>query len=107
MLAADRYLPPPAELAEYVFDYYLWNNPQTPLVSLSTEPLPPLEQAGILFLTHADTDLLGLHHAMEDLPDGFPAPSKQSASAALKAKNTWPRSSPAKPAALASSSSAS
>ena len=26
MLAADSYLPPPAELAEYVFDYYLWSN---------------------------------------------------------------------------------
>src|ERR1700733_10011015 len=27
MLAADRWLPPPAELEEYVFNYYAWTGP--------------------------------------------------------------------------------
>lgn len=34
-------------------------------------PTQPISQAGILILTHADTDLLSLHHAAAELPDGF------------------------------------
>jgi cobaltochelatase CobN len=71
MLAADRYLPPPAQLAEYVFDYYLWSNSHaSPLVDLPPA-LPVAQQAGILLLTHADTDLLCLRGAAADLPKGF------------------------------------
>jgi cobaltochelatase CobN len=74
MLAANSYLPPPAELADYVFDYYLWSNPQLASAPLCTiAPLAPIEQSGMLLLTHADTDLLSLHHALDSLPQGFAA----------------------------------
>jgi cobaltochelatase CobN len=72
MLAADRYLPPPPELSEYVFDYYSWaSTPQENRVPLAlTSPACPT--AGILFLSHADTDLLTLQQALGALPAGFP-----------------------------------
>ncbi len=83
MLAADRYLPPPPELADYVFSYYAWTsvsepgtqgNARSPGVSpvKLTGETPGLRDAGILFLTHADTDLLALRSALAGLPDGFP-----------------------------------
>jgi cobaltochelatase CobN len=66
MLAADGYLPPPPELADYVFTYYAWTHGAA----------PPVRQGavadGILFLTHADTDLLALRAALPGLPAGFP-----------------------------------
>src|SRR5262249_49523959 len=74
MLAADRYLPPPAQLCPYVFDYYRWNH---------THEVPGLPSAlaqadgraaaadGILLLSHADTDLGSLERALPDLPEGF------------------------------------
>jgi cobaltochelatase CobN len=68
MLAADAYLPPPPELAEYVFTYYAWTHADAPLRST----LPPRCADGILFLSHADTDLLALRPALAALPDGFP-----------------------------------
>ncbi len=75
MLAADRYMPPPAELAEYVFQCYTW--PQfvsaAPIPTFSAETKSPLPSPSVLFLTHADTDLLTLHHALLDLPPDFPA----------------------------------
>lgn len=40
--------------------------------TLPTIEEPPLTGRGFLFLTHADTDLLALTHAMEGLPPGFP-----------------------------------
>jgi cobaltochelatase CobN len=74
LLAADVFLPPPPELAEYVFDFYTWTNAPGALrtsacasPSISTEPAN-----GFHFLSHADTDLLTLHHAGDRLPDGFP-----------------------------------
>ncbi len=78
MLAADGYLPPPPELAEYVFNYYGWSQPANALVA------PPVlrngaaqaasgGEGGFLFLTHADTDLLALRAARELLPADFPA----------------------------------
>ncbi|GIW79538.1 MAG: cobaltochelatase subunit CobN [Gemmatales bacterium] len=70
LLASDQWLPPPPELAEYVFNYYGWSSPQA-----NTEPsiLAPTGPAkGILVLTHADTDLLTLHHARAKLSDDFP-----------------------------------
>jgi cobaltochelatase CobN len=66
MLAADRFLKPPAELSEFVFNYYDWDvrtadagfeKPQT----LQTK-------GGIMLLSHADTDLLTLARAKELLP---------------------------------------
>lgn len=72
MLAADQYLPPPAELEEYVFNYYGWTGteniappvagPANRLVSLGSRAKAAPAQ-GILFLSHADTDLLTLHRA--------------------------------------------
>jgi len=67
MLAADGYLPPPPELAEYVFTYYAWTHADSPVRSTL-----PGGADGILFLTHADTDLLALRPAVAELPAGFP-----------------------------------
>ncbi len=70
MIAADGYIPPPAELAEYVFNFYSWSafstfrNPEPQNSELRTQ--------NFLLLTHADTDLLVLQHAVTALPDGFP-----------------------------------
>ena len=72
MFAADRYLPPPAELAEYVFDYYLWS-----VAELRSSPQAidtaraDVERTGICILSHADTDLLSLHHAARSMPPDF------------------------------------
>jgi cobaltochelatase CobN len=68
MVKADRYLVPPADLAEYVFQFYTWkgseNATRAGQVALPTE--------GIVFLTHADTDLLALDRALQVLPEDFP-----------------------------------
>jgi cobaltochelatase CobN len=71
MLAVDSYLPPPAQLAEYVFDYYLWSNSLSQPAANLPCPLPVGEQSGILLLTHADTDLLCLRNSLSDLPAGL------------------------------------
>ncbi|HEX5270117.1 MAG TPA: cobaltochelatase subunit CobN, partial [Gemmataceae bacterium] len=68
MLAADGYLPPPPELSEYVFTYYAWTHADAAVRST----LPSRCTDGILFLSHADTDLLTLRSALTGLPDGFP-----------------------------------
>ncbi len=74
MLAADGFLPPPPQLCEYVFDYYRWNH--TNHVSDLPAACTTIEDAeggnGILFLTHADTDLQCLARAVRDLPPGVP-----------------------------------
>ncbi|MHA4741834.1 cobaltochelatase subunit CobN [Dyadobacter sp. MSC1_007] len=68
LVKADRYLVPPSDLAEYVFQFYTWKGSET-----STESgLTALPTDGIVFLTHADTDLLTLDRAMQLLPDDFP-----------------------------------
>ncbi|MCF0040489.1 cobaltochelatase subunit CobN [Dyadobacter fanqingshengii] len=68
MVKADRYLVPPADLAEYVFQFYTWKGSEA--ATISGQPALPTE--GIVFLTHADTDLLTLNRAMETLPEDFP-----------------------------------
>ncbi len=85
MLVADGYLPPPAELADYVFTYYAWTDAGerrgvSPPVTASTGGLTPRRSPAtlappdsILFLTHADTDLLLLRDALSRLPAEFPA----------------------------------
>ncbi len=97
MLAADRFVPPPHDLTEYVFDYYTWSHKDQPLGgtiaddgmqpngmhlngdTASTIVPPPQELAsvpigdGILLLTHKDTDLITLAAATNELPDDFPA----------------------------------
>lgn len=68
MVAADGFLIPPAELNEYVFQFYTWKGSEISK-SLDKEHDP---NGGIVFLTHADTDLLSLHRALQILPEGFP-----------------------------------
>jgi cobaltochelatase CobN len=68
MVKADRYLVPPADLAEYVFQFYTWKGSETSTIAGEV----PLPTEGIVFMTHADTDLLMLNKAMEILPEEFP-----------------------------------
>ncbi|MCF0052570.1 cobaltochelatase subunit CobN [Dyadobacter sp. LJ53] len=68
MVKADRYLVPPSDLAEYVFQFYTWKGSET--ATISGQAALPTE--GIVFMTHADTDLLTLNRAMEILPEDFP-----------------------------------
>jgi cobaltochelatase CobN len=68
MLKADRFVQPPAELSEYVFNYYDWDvrlpSPAGELTQLGmVEP-----NGAIMLLSHADTDLLTLIKASESLP---------------------------------------
>jgi len=70
MIAADGYVPPPAELAEYVFNFYSWS--ALPSLRTSQPQNSELRTQNFLLLTHADTDLLVLQHAVTALPDGFP-----------------------------------
>ena len=67
MIRADGYLSPPAELREYVFDFYDWEaRALTP--GSSAQPEPVGEGFRIAFLSHADTDLLSVQQALPDLP---------------------------------------
>jgi cobaltochelatase CobN len=68
MVVADNFQVPPAELNEYVFQFYTWKGSEVPSLS------GPADQAkeGIVFLSHADTDLLTLHRAIQSLPEEFP-----------------------------------
>ena len=68
LVVADTYLAPPAELAEYVFQFYSWNGAEA---GVSAAAAPVLAE-GIAFLTHADTDLLTLHRSLQELPADFP-----------------------------------
>ena len=87
MLEADRYLPPPPMLANYVFNGFAWDGieqrsgaaeeqgatagaPQRS--EADVESILALGQAHILFLSHADTDLLALSRVVTSLPEGFP-----------------------------------
>src|SRR5205807_2130395 len=82
MPAADRYRPPPPALADSVFNFSPWTHQPTTRsaecgVRNGEENSPPRTphsalSDGFLFLTHADTDLLALHHALPLLPAGFP-----------------------------------
>jgi cobaltochelatase CobN len=69
MLKADRFLQPPTELSEYVFNYYDWD------VRLPSATQAPEERAtvaptgAVMLLSHADTDLLTLMKTSELLPE--------------------------------------
>ena len=69
MLKADRFVQPPAELSEYVFNYYDWDVrlPGTVDVLAKLETVQP--NGAIMLLSHADTDLLTLIKASEALPE--------------------------------------
>jgi cobaltochelatase CobN len=66
MLKADRFLRPPAELSEFVFNYYDWDVRKPAALPDHAQPQQPT--GGIMLLSHADTDLLTLHRAKELLP---------------------------------------
>lgn len=67
MLEANRFLQPPEELLEYVFNFYDWDT--RPAVPVSIESKSAAYQAqGIALLSHADTDLVTLQNAREALP---------------------------------------
>jgi cobaltochelatase CobN len=66
MLKADRFLKPPAELSEFVFNYYDWEVRKP--AALADEIQAPKPTGGIMLLSHADTDLLTLRKAKELLP---------------------------------------
>jgi cobaltochelatase CobN len=66
MLKADRFLKPPAELSEFVFNYYDWDVRKP--VMLADEVRAQQPAGGIMLLSHADTDLLTLARAKELLP---------------------------------------
>ncbi len=69
MLKADRFLQPPTELTEFVFNYYDWDV-RTPAATESLTALQPVQPNGsVLLLSHADTDLLTLMNASELLPE--------------------------------------
>src|SRR5262245_36495762 len=74
MLAADRLLPPPPELAECVFNYYTWSEfvGAPPEAGSALAAAPDGLADGFLLLTHADTDVLTVQQALAELPEGFP-----------------------------------
>jgi len=68
MIAADGFLTPPAELSEYVFQFYTWKGSDV-ATQLGQTATPT---GGIVFLTHADTDLLTMSRVLQLLPEDFP-----------------------------------
>jgi cobaltochelatase CobN len=69
MLKADRFMQPPAELSEYVFNYYDWDV-RLPSAMQAPEATANVTRTGaIMLLSHADTDLLTLIKASELLPE--------------------------------------
>jgi cobaltochelatase CobN len=78
MLQADRFLKPPAELSEFVFNYYDWDVRKLSALPETGSPTQPT--GGIVLLSHADTDLLTLSRARELLP-----PELETASYSLNA----------------------
>ncbi|MGH9371592.1 MAG: cobaltochelatase subunit CobN, partial [Vicinamibacterales bacterium] len=73
MVRADRFVAPPAELTEYVFNFYDWDaRPHhAPAMTAITEDVA--RSTRIALLSHADTDLLALRHARSSLPDAIDA----------------------------------
>ncbi|QEL18242.1 cobaltochelatase subunit CobN [Limnoglobus roseus] len=72
MLDADKLLPPPLELADRLFNYYAWANCQGGDVSAEVRAIVEGTAAGLLLLTHADTDVLTVQRSLAELPPGFP-----------------------------------
>jgi len=66
MLAAQAYLPPPPVLAPFTFTSFTWDGPESERhVPRRAEERPAVARDGILFLSHADTDLLVLARLAE------------------------------------------
>ncbi|HTK05962.1 MAG TPA: cobaltochelatase subunit CobN [Ktedonobacteraceae bacterium] len=77
MLAANAYMPPPADLAVYTFTSFVWDGHQSsdgdfiPLPTRAPSVTRNSAQPAMLFLSHADTDLLALRAATAHLPSDF------------------------------------
>ncbi|HEX3878766.1 MAG TPA: cobaltochelatase subunit CobN [Bryobacteraceae bacterium] len=69
MVRADRFVPPPPELAVFTFDFYDWK--ARPKQAETVAPLAPVNPNLIALLTHAGTDLMTLDRARPDLPAGI------------------------------------
>jgi cobaltochelatase CobN len=72
MVAADTYLPPPPSLAALQFTAFEWEGRPDGARVEDRRRAREVADAGFLFLTHADTDLLALRAALARLPEGFP-----------------------------------
>ncbi|GGJ42454.1 cobaltochelatase subunit CobN [Deinococcus roseus] len=66
MVTEDRFLAPPAELQEYVFQFYDWDARDLPVLPQANAEVRP---AGMAFVSHADTDLLALRSAVQHVPE--------------------------------------
>ena len=70
MLKANRFLHPPEDLLEYVFNFYDWDaRPQVPFEDTKESTNEILQS--IALLSHADTDLVTLGNARSSLPEGL------------------------------------
>ncbi|MBA2395215.1 MAG: cobaltochelatase subunit CobN [Ktedonobacteraceae bacterium] len=80
MLAANAYLPPSTDLAVYTFTSFVWDGHPSgeEKAPRPTRPIPSSQgntqntHPAVLFLSHADTDLLALRAATAHLPPDFP-----------------------------------
>ncbi len=70
MLQADRFLQPPEELLEYVFNFYDWES-RPVAASLANDTTEDEVTQSIAFLSHADTDLVTLHNTRPSLPSSL------------------------------------
>ena len=68
MVGADRFVAPPSELAEYVFNYYDWDVRPRSELSPGVAPQDAPSGQHIALLSHADTDLLALKRVQPALP---------------------------------------
>ncbi|MEQ1908327.1 MAG: cobaltochelatase subunit CobN [Vicinamibacterales bacterium] len=68
MVRADRFVAPPSELTEYVFNYYDWDTRPKTTPPAATGLPDATARACIALLSHADTDLLALRRARSTLP---------------------------------------
>jgi cobaltochelatase CobN len=72
MVAAEAYLPPPPALAGRHFTAVAWEGRPDGVQVEDRRAKRTGDRPGLLFLTHADTDLLSLQAAIERLPPEFP-----------------------------------
>src|ERR1700733_3163643 len=70
MLKADRFLQPPEELLEYVFNFYDWDSRPAVPSETGAESRGEITQS-IALLSHADTDFVTLENARPSLPIGL------------------------------------
>lgn len=70
MLKADRFLQPPEELLEYVFNFYDWDARPPSSFGNDIELSSEITQS-IAILSHADTDLVALQNIRSSLPVGL------------------------------------